>query len=168
MKPLGSYQMEEKAGLERAACEGFLQSYNAEYGTSFVIKKHRDRPDFLIADASGEEIDIEMAHLYYDREQAKTSLFRGEKEKLHGIMQTDKLITELNTLLESKAAQAVKYNFGNRLFLVVRNTSPIHELADFEMFEENIHIPPSHPFAHIWLLCKDPRTNKWTDLAELT
>jgi hypothetical protein len=159
--------MEEKARLERAACEGFVQSYNAKYCTSFVVKEHRDRPDFLIADAFGEKIGIEMTHLYYDREQAKTSLGRGEKEKFHGTMRTGELITALNTLLESKAAQAAKYNFGNRLFLVIRNTSPIHELADFEMFEEDIHIPPSHPFSHIWLLCQDPMTNKWTGLAEL-
>jgi hypothetical protein len=110
--------MEEKAGLERAACEGFLQSYNAKYGTSFVITEHRDRPDFLIADAFGEEIGIEITHLYYDLEQAKTSLGRGGQEKLHGIMQTDELITALNTRLASKAAQAAKYNFSNRLFLV--------------------------------------------------
>ncbi len=160
--------MNEKAELERAACEGFLQSYNAKHDTAFAIKEHRDRPDFIAADPWGQEIGVEVTHLHYDFKAAKMLLGRAEREQLHGIMQTEELIARLNTLLEAKAAQAAKYNFKNRLFLVIRNTSSIHELADFEMFEEDIHMPPSHPFAHIWLLCKDPRTNKWTDLAELT
>jgi hypothetical protein len=163
-----SYQMNEKAELERAACEWFLQSYNAQHDTAFAIKEHRDRPDFIATDPSGQEIGVEATHLHYDFKAAKMVLSRAEREQLHGIMQTEELIARLNTLLESKAAQAAKYNFENRLFLVIRSGSPIHEKADFEMFEEDIHIPASHPFAGIWLLCRNPETNQWTDLLSLS
>ena len=86
--------MNEKEALEEAACLYFIDAYNKEHGTYFEIKEHRDKPDFLAGDHStSETMGVEVTHLYYDSEEAKTLLGKSSlpphpgKEKNFNIWQ---------------------------------------------------------------------------------
>ena len=76
--------MNEKQNLELAACTYFIDSYNTIHRTSFQLIAHQDKPDCLLQDVvTGEQVGVEVTHLYYDTEEAKMVLGRLPKQS-HG------------------------------------------------------------------------------------
>lgn len=160
-------QGSEKQLLEYAACQCFLDTYNRLHQTHFELLEHGDKPDFLVRDSqSSEKIGVEVTHLYYDGKEAKMLLGRRPKEP-HGVMTMDQLIAQLNSLLYEKVGRAAKYDFEGRLFLLVRVGSPIFDKADFDMWEDEISVPPFNLFDQIWLLFRNQTNNTFSDLTQI-
>ena len=158
--------MNEKEALEEAACLYFIDSYNKAHGTHFEIKEHKDKPDFLVEDSStSETMGVEVTHLYYDSEEAKMLLGRLS---LH--LQPDNkknfyaLADRLNDLLEKKIKAAFAYDFGGKLFLLVRVVCPVFNKSHFEMYSDWINLHLENPFAEVWLLFYSELTDTFSDL----
>lgn len=159
--------MDERQLLEHAAGMHFIESYNARQRTRFQIIEHRDKPDFLLKDIETEEIlGLEVMHLYYDGTEARMMLGR-QANTLHGVMTITELIAKLNNDLVEKVAKASKYRFDSRVFLVIRVVSPIFDLADFEIYGDEILIPKPNLFDEIWLLLRNNSTNTFSDLKQI-
>ena len=161
--------MNEKEALEEAACRYFFDAYNNAHGTHFEIKEHRDKPDFLAGDHStSETMGVEVTHLYYDSEEAKTFLGRSslpphpDREK-----NFDHLAGRLNDLLIDKVKAAVAYDFGLKLFLLVRVACPIFSRSDFEMCSDWSYMHSGNPFAEVWLLFHSELTDTFSDLLRI-
>ncbi|MFC2021558.1 hypothetical protein ACFLU1_07280, partial [Chloroflexota bacterium] len=114
---------------------------------------------------SGQTIGIEVKHLFYDPDEAKILLGRSTKPN-HNQMNTTELITTLNKLLEVAAESAESYDFNEKIFIIIRVASPIFDKSTFDMFEEDIIIPPS-VFNEIWLIFYDSSKHAWGNLKYL-
>ncbi|RLC36773.1 hypothetical protein DRH29_03825 [candidate division Kazan bacterium] len=156
--------MAEKKKLEKAAFDYFIKSYNLFNGTNFQFNKHSDKPDF-IAEDDGQMLGVEVTHLFYDDNEAKILLGRADK-RISGIMKADELIKTLNIKLADKVEQAAKYDFKNRMILVIRVASPVFDKSDFDREENSIKVPQS-VFSEIWMLFYDTNTQSWSDLKQL-
>lgn len=159
----------EKEALEEAACLYFIDAYNKANGTHFEIKKHQDKPDFLIGDAStGEMMGVEITQLFYDKEEATTLLGRPSSAS-----QPDEgkifyaLAGRLNDLLEKKIKVAFRYDFGGKLFLLVRVACPVFNKSHFEVYSDWIDLPSGNPFAEVWLLLFSESTDTFSDLLQI-
>ncbi len=159
--------MNEKADLEKAACQYFLDAYNQLHQTTFQVLEHGDKPDFLAQDTgSGEVMGIEVTHLFYDAKEAQMLLGRSPGGA-HGRMNIGELITTLNQLLSQKVTQAAKYNFIQKLYLLVRVASPIFDKKDFEIFKDEITFPPGNVLDEVWLLFWNQTTQTYSDLKQI-
>ncbi len=158
--------MNEGSRLEKAALNHFLETYNRLSGTHLEFEKHRDRPDFIVKDRmSKQELGIEVKHLYYDEDEAKTLLNRSTSST-HSLMSSTKLVEKLNDLLKEAIETARKYEFRNKMFLIIRVASPIFDKQDFELHEEDVQLPPDI-FSEIWLIFRDTSKGTWSDLKRL-
>lgn len=159
--------MNEKENLEGAACDCFLDSYNATHACKFYIVRHQDKPDFIVQDfESGESLGIEVTHLYFDGKEAKMVLGRQPHE-LHGVMTLDALIQKLNADLAEKVTRAARYEYVGKLVLLIRVASPIFDKQDFEMYADDICVPELNTFAEIWLLFYSQETKTYSDLMQI-
>lgn len=161
--------MNEKEALEEAACLYFIDSYNKAHGTHFEIKKHQDKPDFLMRNPdTGEMMGVEVTHLFYDSEEAKMLLGRSSLP-----LQPDKeksfyaLAGRLNDLLAKKVKVAVAYDFGYKIFLLVRVACPIFNKSHFEMCSDWIDLHSGNPFAEVWFLFYSESTDTFSDLLQI-
>ena len=159
----------EKEALEEAACLYFIDAYNKAHGTHFEIKEHRDKPDFLAGDHSTSEMmGVEVTHLYYDSEEAKTLLGRSSLPLHPGKEKNfDHLAGRLNDLLIDKVKAGVAYDFGQKIFLLIRVACPIFTKSDFEMCSDWIDLHSGNPFAEVWLLFYSERTDTFSDLLQI-
>lgn len=157
----------EKWNLEEGAIKCFLPLYNKNKGTSFVIKSHRDKPDFIIYDAKKDfNIGVEIAHLYYDPKEAKMILGRNNS-LMHGLEIFNKLIDELNKLLSNKSNDVKNYSYTGDMILVVRVISPIFSAESFETYWAHIQVPDSK-FSEIWLLNRSRKsTGAWDTIQRI-
>ena len=159
--------MSEKLNLELAACSYFIDSYNAIHRTKLKLVEHRDKPDFLLCDAvTGEQVGVEVTHLFYDAKEAKMVLGRLSKQ-LHGVMTINQLIEKLNADLAEKTSRAAKYDFECNLVLLIRVASQIFDKQDFEMYEDEIDVPKLNTFSEIWLLFWSQNSGTYSDLMQL-
>ncbi|MFC1938703.1 hypothetical protein ACFLWM_00910 [Chloroflexota bacterium] len=143
--------MDEKTKLEKSALIIFLEIYNRLNGTNLEFEKHCDRPDIIVKDRiSKQELGIEVKHLPYDEDEAKILLGRSISP-IHSLMSSAKLIEKLNNLLKEATETARKYEFKNKMFLIIRVASRIFDKQDFELHKEDIQIPPNI-FSEIWLV----------------
>jgi hypothetical protein len=159
--------MSEKQDLELAACTYFVDSYNAIHRTNLKLVEHIDKPDCVLHDAvTGEQVGVEVTHLYCDAREAKMVLGRLPKQ-LHGVMTISQLIEKLNADMAEKTNRAAKYAFEGKLILLIRVASPIFDKQDFEMYEDEIDVPRLNTFSEIWLLFWSQASRTYSDLMQL-
>ena len=164
---IGEDLMSEKQDLELAACMYFIDSYHTIHKANLELVQHRDKPDCVLRDAvTGEQVGVEVTHLYYDGKEAKMVLGRLSKE-LHGVMTISQLIEKLNADMAEKVNRAAKYDFEGKLILLIRVASPIFDKQDIEMYEDEIAVPKLNTFAEIWLLFWSQASGTYSDLMQL-
>lgn len=150
----------EKQNLEIGALNQFSDALAVMWGSErFLFRELRDppEPDGLCS-LDGQSLHVEVGHFYGTQSDAKQLLGRTGKsrptpeELLHSCMVPldSKLLTSLNRLLEDKATKSYQ---TSRVWLLIRSAFPLWELRDFKEHQEDIAIPPQHPFEQIWLLC---------------
>lgn len=158
--------MNEKVRLEKAALDYFIKAYNSLRGTHLEFKEHSDKPDFIVKDSESNQIvGIEVKHLFYDPNEAKILLGRSAMPN-HSLMSSTELVTTLNKLLKNANESAKKYEFKDKMFLIVRVASPVFDKSPFDMFEGDIINLPTI-FSEIWLVFYDFSRQAWGDLKRL-
>jgi hypothetical protein len=165
-----------KRQLERDAAKHFLRLYEQMYNTPMRNIWHNEpsQPD-ISCHLNGKPLDLEIAHLYASTSEAKVlareiteqvqdpqtqstqePLERSAKELellhyLSDLVEMDsqqRLITALSRILLSKSQK----NYDSpRVWLVIRNASPLWRAIDFQQCIPHFNIP-KHPFEQIWLL----------------
>jgi hypothetical protein len=167
-----------KRQLERDAAKHFLRLYEQMYHTPMRNISHNEpsRPD-ISCHLDGKPLDLEIAHLYASPSEAKilareiveqvqdqrTPLSPDQKElivsdkelellnylfDLVAMDSQQRLITALTRILTSKGQKSYD---SPRVWLVIRNASPLWKIKDFEQCMKQFKIP-KHPFEQIWLL----------------
>lgn len=168
-----------KRQLERDAAKHFLRLYEQEYKTPMRNIWHNEpsRPD-ISCHLDGKPLDLEIAHLYASTSEAKiltreiieqfqrkskgqdldptTLVQTSDKEQellnyLSDLIEMDsqkRLITALSRILSSKSQKTYD---SPRVWLVIRNASPLWKSEDFKQCIPHFKTP-NHPFEQIWLL----------------
>ncbi len=160
-----------KRRLERDAAKHFLRLYEQMHQTPMRNIWHNEpsRPD-ISCHIDNKPLDLEIAHLYASASEAKF-LTREIIEQVHGqstdiepsekdvelfkylsdlmeMSSDQRLITALSRILEVKGQKSYD---SRRVWLVIRNASPIWKAADFQQCLQHYQIP-ENPFEQIWLL----------------
>lgn len=149
---------DEKYALEEAAVSIFISLYNLNHKDQLEIVERRECPDFVIKNMKGNLIGLEVAHLFYDSEEAKMLLGRSTKE-IHGTENTEDYIETLNGLLKQKEKKIIKYETTYPTTLLIRNASPIFGMSCF-LREKTMIYKPSK-YNQVWFVSKDGNYNDW-------
>jgi hypothetical protein len=167
-----------KRQLERDAAKHFLRLYEQEHKTPMRNIWHNEpsRPD-ISCHLDGKPLDLEIAHLYATASEAKiltreiieqfqkkskgqsldsSSVQTSAKEQelldyLYELIDMDsqqRLVTALSRILTSKSQKTYD---SPRVWLVIRNASPLWKTEDFKQCIPYFTTPNS-PFEQIWLL----------------
>ena len=127
----------------------------------FVELRQPPEPDALCA-FNGSDLYIEVGHIYGAVSDAKRLLGREghvSPTKEHEISArltplNARLLNPLNSLLKKKASKIyIRKNSETDVWLLIRSAFPLWNQSNFEEYREQIHIPDSHKFEQIWLLC---------------
>ena len=141
-----------KRQLERDAAKHFLRLYEQMHETPMRNIWHNEpaKPD-ISCHLNGEPLDLEIAHLYANKSEAKEVSARDVTQSLSDLGEMDcqeSLSTALGRLLHSKAQK--QYD-SQRVWLVIRNASPLWKAKNFKRCIRNFQMP-NNPFEQIWLL----------------
>lgn len=168
-----------KRQLERDAARLFMRGYEQSHGTPMRNIWHNDpaKPD-ISCHLDGKPLDLEIAHLYASVSEAKrltdaiiqqvdqplansntstnTRANPDQQERelaqylseLLSIDPQQRLLTALGHILQRKAE---KHYQSTRVWLVIRNASPLWQQQDFLRVKQQLRLS-NHPFEHIWLL----------------
>ncbi len=151
---------EEKWLLEQNAAEYLVEALNRQLGTDFRVVLHADRPDIVIEDVdTGQQIGVEVAHLFYDAEEARIFLGRSASDH-HPAEDLATYLERLNKLLSQKADKARGYSHKDELALLIRVVSAVFGMSDFNRCEQLIQVPQSR-YKFIWLLFYNWDSGKW-------
>ncbi len=155
----------EKHALEREAIEWFLGHYNEVTPKQYHLVSQQERPDALLADEQGNEFGVEIAHLYYDDQEAKmllgrcTGCFHGEENLEH-------LVEKLNMLLKKKYKVGKAFDRPYPVALLIRSASPIFSGHDFELIKDKLKLPRG-VYTEVWMLACDEEIPGWPHLIKL-
>jgi len=167
-----------KRQLERDAAKHFLRLYEQMHQTPMRNISHNEpsRPD-ISCHLDGKPLDLEIAHLYASASEARIlsqelidqiqghqvpiklpnkELEPNDKElelfnylsDLIKMSSQQRLITALSRILISKGQ---KHYDSARVWLVIRNASPLWQAKDFQQCIQHFQVP-NNPFEQIWLL----------------
>lgn len=154
-KPLRPSEVDKRL-LERDAARLFMRRYEYEFGQPMRHIWHNEpaKPD-VSCYFQEQPLDLEIAHLYANENEAKCIAPRANDDPLWCHLQAlthippEQQVDEaLQRILSSKAA---KHYHSEQVWLVIRNASPHWQRQDFLLALEDIVIPP-HSFEQIWLL----------------
>ena len=160
-----NYHDIEKHALEKAAISWFIQQYNAARNKNYYLLCQQERPDALLANPDGQTIGLEIAHLFYDYQEAKLLLGRSEPV-LHGVETLRRLICRLNQLIVKKHEVGSAYCWENPLLLLIRCASPVFTAEDFTDVHDYLEVPRG-VYDEIWMLVRDSETQGWSHLIRL-
>ena len=151
----------EKIRLEVYAVIYFLRYLRKNSQSKVRLKKIASPPyPDIICEIDGQEIGIEVAHLYGSQRDARQTFGRSEpieKTMKHRVKHSTvplnfRIPNDLNEILDSKA----KKNYPGITWLLIRNAYPLWDFNDFQSYMDEVIIPECHNFVNIWLLC-DPK-----------
>lgn len=160
-----------KRQLEREAAKHFMRLFERSYKTPMRHIWHNEpaKPD-ISCYLDGKSLDMEIAHLYASSSEAKSITHQmqdsqqmqdakkgewdGNQElfnylaDLADLDKVQRLKTALGRILFSKSQKTYD---SKRVWLVIRNASPIWSFDDFLGVIPHIYLL-QHPFEKIWLL----------------
>ena len=153
--------LDEKKQLEFYAVLYFIRDQRKNHQRWLIFKEFSEPPNpDTYCLLNGEQVGIEVTHLCGNNHDAKKVLGRVNngvnlEESPGNLMPPEsmnhRLPNELNRILEYKA----KHQYGDKTWLVIRNTYPLWMKGDFETNRADIIVPQDHAFEEIWLVC-DP------------
>lgn len=155
----------EKRKLEREAAKLFMRNYEKQFGIPARHIWHNEpaKPD-ISCYLNDEPLDLEIAHLYASEHEARLASgnslsplspdrYKGDEHlwlylsELASFDSDEKLQTALTRILTNKAHKSYQ---SERVWLVIRNASPLWQQEDFVALLPIVL--PSHHFEQIWLL----------------
>uniref|UniRef100_A0A7C3V3D6 Uncharacterized protein n=1 Tax=Desulfobacca acetoxidans TaxID=60893 RepID=A0A7C3V3D6_9BACT len=150
-------KLDEKKQLEFYAVLYFIRDQRKNHRRWLIFKEFSEPPNpDTYCLLNGEQIGVEVTHLCGNNHDAKKLLGRMNHQADSGVPAppepvNHRLPHELNRILDYKA----KHQYGDKTWLVIRNTYPLWMKSDFETYWDDIIVPRGHAFEEIWLLC-DP------------
>lgn len=147
----------EKLALEHEAAKLFMRLYEKTYAISMRHIWHNtpSKPD-VSCYFDGGRLDLEIAHLYASEAEAMALLGRAlsiaTQREIAQMAQTpdcDHLVNALTRLLKQKYKK--RYD-SNRVWLVIRNASPLWHRQEIERVLKQVAPPLEQPFEQIWLI----------------
>jgi len=164
-----------KRQLEREAAKHFMRLYERSHKTPMRHIWHNEpaKPD-ISCYLDGQPLDMEIAHLYANSSEAKTITHQlndsahstgngnGQREtKWNGNQELFNYLADLSEMDKAKRLKTALVRILNskshktydskRVWLIIRNASPIWQFDDFLDVIPHIHLL-KHPFEKIWLL----------------
>jgi len=148
----------EKIRLEVYAVIYFLRYLRKNSQSKVRLKKIASPPyPDVICEIDGQEIGMEVAHLYGSQRDARQIFGRSkpiEKTMKHRVKHSIvplnfRIPNDLNEILDSKA----KKIYPGKTWLLIRTAYPLWDFNDFQFYMDEVIIPESHHFENIWLLC---------------
>lgn len=157
-----------KRQLERDAARLFMRAYEKQHGIPIRDIWHNEpaKPD-VSCHLDGQPLDLEVAHLYASSSEAKILTHHitqqvepgaepsSESQELRRYLQElteldvrQRLQVALGNILKQKSK---KHYLSERVWLIIRNVSPLWQSTDF-LGQVHQLLLPSHPFEQIWLL----------------
>lgn len=149
---------EKKIALEEAAVSIFLNLYNLNRSDHLEILEKRERPDYLLKDINHNPLGLEVTHLFYDSDEARTMLNRSEPKR-DKPQNSEGHIEVINKLLKQKEKKLEQYDTDYPISLLVRNASAIFGMSSFLTYKHMIYKPKN--YTHVWLVSKDGNYNDW-------
>jgi hypothetical protein len=154
-------KLDEKRRLEFYAVLYFIRDQRKNHHRWLVFKEFSDPPNpDTYCWLNGEQVGIEVTHLCGNDHDARNILAKlnneenqeeNQQKAVAPAFMNNRLPHELNRILDYKA----KHHYGDKTWLVIRNTYPLWEKRDFEKYRADIIVPRHHAFEEIWLVC-DP------------
>ena len=153
-------QLDDKKQLEFYAVLYFIRDQRKYHRRWLIFQEFSEPPNpDTYCLLNGQQVGIEVTHLCGNNHDAKKVLGKMSGENLEAgpgnllppESMHQRLPMELNRILEDKA----KHQYGDRTWLVIRNTYPLWMKGDFETCRADIIVPRHHAFEEIWLVC-DP------------
>lgn len=147
----------EKIALERQAARVFLRCYGELTQQKHGPIEHNlpQAPD-ISTTLAGQNLDIEIAHLYGSEAEAMLVLGRELKPETRAELQAlvhldpgHRLLQALSHILLAKAGKRYQ---SKRVWLVIRNANPLWQRAEVLAQLPQLPMPPQHPFEQIWLV----------------
>jgi len=148
----------EKIALEHQAAKLFMRLYESQFNIEIRHIWHNApaKPD-VSCYLNGQQLDLEIAHLYSSESEAMAVLGRplslNMQRELALMAQTpddEHLTTALSRLLSQKYKK--KYT-SERVWLVIRNASSLWHRPELELALHQLQTPKNQPFEQVWLVC---------------
>ena len=127
--------MTEKQRIEFGTADGFLQLYNAHFGTSYEIVAEADAPDIRCVDANGRKLNIEVTTTEDSPGDIPALLGRSDKRSIESLAENNRAVRsglvsprftsahDAAKVLASRIDAKLRKDYGNGCALVVRDTS---------------------------------------------
>jgi hypothetical protein len=147
----------EKRHLEHQAAKQFMRLYEQKTGQMMRHIWHNQpaKPD-VSCHLNGQQLDLEIAHLYGSEVEAMHILGRdlddNTRQELIALLGSPtelRLLTALNRILSNKAGK--NYD-SNHVWLVIRNLNPLWSSKDIKQLYPKLQIPKALPFEQVWLI----------------
>lgn len=159
--------MNEKQLIERYTADGFLELYNRRYGESYSIACHADAPDIRCRNEGGKFLNLEIT-LTEDRPRDIAATLGRSSHRdigLHlvnarsttpelALPPASSLAGNVSDRLLSRIGAKLDRDYGPRVALVIRDTSPLDWEWDFVLDDVRSQLAlHDSPFdMGIWLL----------------
>lgn len=147
----------EKQRLEHQAAKQFMRLYEQSTGQIMRHIWHNQpaKPD-VSCYLNGQQLDLEIAHLYGSEVEAMHILGRdlddATRQELIALLSSPaelRLLTALNRILTNKASK--RYD-SRQVWLIIRNLNPLWSSNDISQLYAKLDIPQALPFEQVWLI----------------
>lgn len=159
--------MTEKKKIEKATAEKFIEAYNTNFKTSFVVKEQSDHPDIICEDRGGNQLKLEITLTEDKDKDIKALLGRSEHKSLeylkeHGMGPVSVLSGNVMEHAYHRILGKMSKDYGINVALVVRDVSPLEwdwNMCIPEIAKKLKDIP--NPFNEgVWILTTSQNQNK--------
>jgi hypothetical protein len=144
--------MTEKDLIETSTAEHFLDLYNKQDKSNYIIKEHSDAPDFICLDLQkNKTLNIEVT-MTQDKDKdiqallgrskhrnidsIKDKIEKMKKGKLHYSEAVISFHHDTHTMLYTSIKKKIEKDYGSSVMLVIRDTSPLN--WDYEPYIDEI------------------------------
>lgn len=133
--------MNEKEAIEKATAKAFIELYNSQMGTSFLILEHADSPDIRCKDTQGNTFNFEIVLTEDKPQDIQAILGRSDHKSIESLRQfnndvrmgkkdacerTSCLQDNVVDMIVSRIQEKLNKDYGQNVALVVRDTSPLN------------------------------------------
>ncbi|ASP39639.1 hypothetical protein CHH28_13575 [Bacterioplanes sanyensis] len=146
----------EKRKLEHDAAKLFMRRYELQFGQPMRHIWHNDpaKPD-VSCFLQGQQLDLEIAHLYAHQDEAKWVSGRRADDPLwrylHELITLSEQQQPVHALQRLLSSKAGKHYDSDRVWLVIRNASPVWQRSQLLQATQQLSVHGGE-FEQIWLL----------------
>ena len=159
--------MTEKEKIEKFTAKKFIEAYNVCFNTTFTIKEHSDKPDFVCEDKNGSELKLETTLTEDHDNDIKALLGRSEHRSIeharkYGMSPASALSGNVMEHAYNRISEKMSKNYGKNVALVLRDASPLEWNWDICLPElkKKLESNPNPFDKGVWILTISQNQNK--------